>query len=119
MTREIFTHTVNPINDQLRVAVYDKPGAGGASHEYGIELPSGKIVTISFQNGTIPENGVNGVTIEALLAIVADRLECFQNGPFPCTENMDALSFIREAMKVLHSRTMSRMARGVEGKMEV
>jgi hypothetical protein len=33
-----------------------------------------------FQNGPIAEVGVNGVTHEVLLAIVADRLRSFQKG---------------------------------------
>lgn len=122
--REITSHIVNPVNDRLRITVLDQPGAGGANHEYRIEASddgSGKPHQIadhhiSFQNGPIAEHGVNGITQEVLLAIVADRLESFQNGPFACRENEIALEKVQEAIEALQSRTKARMARGVEGK---
>lgn len=125
--REITSHIVNPVNDRLRITVLDEPGAGGANHEYRIDATddgSGKPHKIadhhiSFQNGPINEHGVNGVTQEVLLAIVADRLECFQAGPFACTENLNALMHVRDAMTWLQSRTKARMARGVEGQNKV
>jgi hypothetical protein len=115
---------VNPVNDRLVITVIDEPGAGGANHEYRIEATddgSGKPHKIadhhiSFQNGPINEHGVNGVTQEVLLAIVADRLRSFQAGPFSCRENALALTKVEEAMHWLHKRTLDRMRRGVEGK---
>ena len=125
--RELTDHRVNPANDKLRIVVADEPGAGGACHRYRISgfdigsnpssLPgvmSGDAV-ILFQNGPIAEVGVNGVTHEALLAIVADRLRSFQAGPYACRENALALTKIEEAQHWLHHRTLARMSRGVEG----
>lgn len=129
--REITDHKVNPANDVLTITVTDEPGSGGANHRYrvtgfkGLTNPSrdrqaeaegetDKLV-ILFQNGPIAEAGVNGITHEALLAIVADRLRCFQAGPFACRENALALTKIEEAQHWLHHRTLARMARGVEG----
>lgn len=125
--RKITDHIVNPANDKLTIAVTDEPGAGGANHSYlvsGFDLsnnpscdfkvPNNHAV-ILFQNGAIPEAGVNGITHEALLAIVADRLKSFQAGPFACRENALALICIQEAMHWLHHRTLERMHRGVEG----
>lgn len=117
--REITSHIVNPVNDKLAVTVRDEPGAGGANHQYQISWESGALggkCLINFQNGPIAEHGVNGITQEALLAIVADRLESFQAGPFACMENQNALEHVRDAMTWLQSRTKVRMARGVEGK---
>ena len=71
--------------------------------------------TILFQNGAIPEAGVNGVTQEVLLAIVADRLRSFQAGPFANDYNAAALSHVESALGALLDRTRNRMARGVEG----
>lgn len=121
--REITDHIVNPVNDRLRITVLDKPSAGGANHEYRIEATddgSGKPFRIadhhiSFQNGPIAENGVNGITQEVLLAIVADRLRSFQAGEFSCRENALALTKIEEAQHWLQQRTLARMRRGVEG----
>lgn len=129
--RQITSHIVNPANDKLKIEVTDQPGAGGANHRYEItgfdteNNPSSKDLKgfsssygrtlILFQNGSINEHGVNGVTQEALLAIVADRLESFQAGAFACPENADALTSVKEALAALLSRTKARMARGVEG----
>jgi hypothetical protein len=126
--REITDHIINPANDRLKIAVTDQPGAGGANHRYVItgadfegngsfddaDLPMPR-TTILFQNGAIPEAGVNGVTQEVLLAIVADRLRSFQAGPFACRENALALTKIEEAQHWLQQRTLARMRRGVEG----
>jgi len=129
--RTITDHKVNPANDKLTITVTDEPGAGGASHLYMIEgfntgsnpscpftarygKPSDH-TTILFQNGPINEAGVNGLTQEVLLAIVADRLRSFQAGQFACRENAIALTKIEEAMQWLHNRTLKRMQRGVEG----
>jgi hypothetical protein len=124
--REITSHVVNPVNDKIKITVMDEPGAGGANHNYLITTPdwtrapdgSGAkgVWDINFQNGPIAEHGVNGVTQEVLLAIVADRLESFQAGPFACPENRNALAHVQDAMTWLQSRTKARMARGVEGK---
>lgn len=119
--RTINDHKVNPANDLLSISVLDEPGAGGANHRYVIEAPTDadgqKFVScsINFQNGPINENGVNGVTQEALLAICIDRLRAFQSGKFACRENAIALTKLEEAQHWLLHRTRARMARGVEG----
>ena len=126
--RKITDHIVNPCNDKIVISVMDEPGAGGANHRYEItgldtssnasrgdmQEPTG-ILHVLFQNGTITENGTNGITLEVLLAIVADRLRSFQAGPFACKENACALTHIEEAMHWLQQRTIARMRRGVEG----
>jgi hypothetical protein len=128
--RELNSHKVNPANDVLTVAVIDQPGSGGASHRYEISgfdpkaNPSSDLTdsedlftskTILFQNGPIAEAGVNGVTHEALLAILIDRLECFQKGNFANSYNQRALEHLIGAQESLKDRTRERMTRGVEG----
>lgn len=129
--RSITDHRVNPANDKLSIVVTDEPGAGGANHAYLVSgyddkgnasvraadapVPTGSSTLILFQNGPIAEAGVNGLTQEVLLAIVADRLRSFQAGPYACRENALALTKIEEAQHWLHHRTLARMARGVEG----
>ena len=128
MNRTITDHITNPANDRLTITVTDEPGDGGANHRYWIEgfdtktndsdpikQEPTKLLEILFQNGPIPEKGVNGITQEALLAIVIDRLRCFQAGPFACRENALALTKCEEALHWLHHRTQARMRRGVEG----
>ncbi len=127
--RKLNGHKVNPANDTLEIEVHDAPGAGGANHLYviyGMDMQMNPSATdrqkdehtkteIVFQNGPIPENGVNGITQEVLLEIVADRLRCFQAGPYACKANACALTHIEEAQHWLQQRTIERMRRGVEG----
>ncbi len=121
--RYLTAHIVNPANDRLVIAVEDEPSHGGACHAYSITIaePDGRYKTpvclLNFQNGPIAAdgNGVNGITHEALLAVLADRLTGFQSGPYACPENEEALLNILAAQRALQSRTRARMARGVEG----
>jgi hypothetical protein len=99
---------------QIEIAVMDEPGAGGASHRYLLGYADTN-QSIKFQEGPIKEAGVNGVTQEALLAVVIDRLQSFQAGPFPSRENALALTKCQEALMWLQTRTRDRIARGVEG----
>lgn len=104
--------------EHLRTYSSDKRGAGGAHHEYRICGTENWVIYngINFQNGAIKENGVNGIQQEELLAIVIDRLECFQAGDFACEANQVALDHARKALEALESRTRDRQKRGVEGK---
>ena len=113
--RTIESHKVNPANDTLTITIRDEPGSGGACHDYEIALPDGSGVRLGFQNGPIAEVGVNGITHEALLAILIDRMQSFQAGPYACDENGAALNALEAAQDYLHARTKNRMARGVEG----
>lgn len=113
--RKLEDHKVNPVNDRLEVSVVDEPGSGGACHSYMISGQGMKTVLLHFQEGPIGEVGVNGITHEALLAILIDRLEGFQAGPFANVYNAAALSHLQAAQHELQSRTRERMAREVEG----
>ena len=127
--RTITDHKTNACNEQLNVLAVDAAGAGGAHHHYEVsgfdatenpsrpEHQSAGYSTIVFQNGPIKECGVNGVTQEALLAILIDRMRCFNAGPYRCRENACALTHLEEALHWLHSRTRSREQQGVEGTM--
>lgn len=90
----------------------DSPVSINPDGSIGVSKPQ---LVIGFQNGPIAEAGVNGITHEALLAILIDRLECFQAGPYASSYNEQALIACRAAQEALLSRTRSRMARGVEG----
>jgi hypothetical protein len=126
--RELTSHKVNGCNDALKIEVLDGPGHGGACHNYAISgftqpcLPPHEgrpaILHISFQNGPIKENGTNGVTHEALLAILIDRLQDFQKGPYANEYNASALASLQAAQDVLKQRTSERLSRGVEGTMQ-
>jgi hypothetical protein len=115
MSRELTGHKVNPANDVLEVTALDGPGPGGASHDYQIKFPDGSGVRFGFQNGPIAEAGVNGITHEVLLAILIDRMEGFQAGPYANDYNASALAHLQSAQGCLLERTRERMSRGVEG----
>jgi len=119
--RKLSDHKLNGLNDALEITVLDEPGAGGACHVYEIDQvggapeSGGKKTLIEFQNGPIQEEGVNGISGEALMAIQIDRLRSFQAGPYACRENACALTYLETALMWLQKRTRDRMARGVEG----
>lgn len=141
--RFLNSHIVNPANDRLCITVLDEPGAGGANHLYMISgfdtstnpakliademdgepvdlaIKQSGAVPLIFQNGAIGEVGLNGITHEALLAILIDRLESFQTGPYKSNYNADALYHLQAAMHVLHRQTRDRMVQGIEGTMAV
>lgn len=121
---QITDHMSNEVNDGIQI-VRDESGAGGASHLYNLSWDTGTVagresIAIRFQNGPIGDRvrgqGPNGVTNEALLAVVLDRLRGFQSGEFKCRENALAITKIEEALHWLKHRTNDRIRRGVEGK---
>lgn len=124
--RTLTDHKLNGLNDALDITVLDEPGSGGAHHHYRIEghaldlNPSSGLNPVRpgdiiFQNGPIQEFGVNGISGEALLSIVIDRLRCFQAGPYASADNASALVHAEACLADLQKRTRERMARGVEG----
>ena len=126
--RELTDHIVSGDQAvQLKIEVTDEPGAGGANHRYEISgfstefnpsefKGSARLRTdILFQNGPIKKACVNGVTQEALLAIVIDRRRSVQAGPFSCRENAIALTHCEDLLSWLQKRTVARIKRGVEG----
>ena len=127
--REITSHRVAGLNEDLQIVACDEPGPGGANHCYQIidvstqnTKPDGDdrvLGQIEFQNGGIQDVGVNGVSNEALLAVVLDRLEAFQRGAFSCPENAGAVGHLYGALACLHQRTLKRVERGVEGQLKL
>lgn len=136
MSRTIIDHKTNGLNEAITITA-DGPGSGGASHCYTLFIPDsvptkpGVTVhhVLSFQNGPIQSPAdFNGITNEALLAVVIDRMRGFQfqrkdDGPFDesrrglyaCKENACALTHMEEALMWLQKRTLDRVKRGVEG----
>lgn len=115
--RSLTSHKVNGLNEELDILVLDSPGSGGAHHVYEIssEDDTEAYCKINFQNGPVGEVGINGISNESLLAVVEDRIQCFQSGPFACRENAVALTKLQECLMWLQKRTRDRVTRGVEG----
>jgi hypothetical protein len=76
----------------------------------------GRDMVVPFQNGTVSERGVNGLTNEALLAILIHRTTVLNN-KFPCAENQDAITHMQAALTCFEARTNRRIAKGIEGQL--
>lgn len=124
MKKEITDHKANALNEAITVNALDNPGSGGANHVYEIKLsPPGRPVQVcavlGFQNGPIATPAdMNGITNEALLAVLIDRMRGFQSGQFACRDNAIALTHLEDALMWLQKRTRDRLARGVEGTLQ-
>lgn len=84
---------------------------------YGVHFdrdPKQLDVLIPFQNGPVTD-GPNGVTNEALIAVLIDRIGEL-NEKFACAENVMAIEALTTALNALDARTLRRQQRGVEGK---
>lgn len=115
--RHITTHQCpgDPAALAVSVQALAELGPGGAPCGYLVQCRvTQNKAHIDFQHGPINEVGPNGITMEALLAVVKDRLEHFQAGPYPCEENARALDSVNAALAALHERTAKRLARGAE-----
>ena len=84
-----------------------------SGHRYQIGWDTGSVM-VDFQMGAVKENGVNGVTSEALLSILIHRTQQL-NKQFPCRENSIAITKMEEALMWFDKRTQDRQSRGVEG----
>ena len=118
--REITTHKCSDLNESINIVADDELGPGGANHRYRILVidrfgSRNNTTYIKFQKGAVKDVGLNGISDEALLAVIRDRLASFQAGPFACNENESALELIDMAIGSLKARTLNRIERGVEG----
>lgn len=71
---------------------------------------------IKWQDGTVSENGVNGLQVEDVLKETINHVKEL-NTKFPCTENEITLSSLDAALKAQEHRTADRIKRGVESTM--
>ena len=121
--KEITIHATEKGPPPVRVFREGEPGNGGAHFQYRVALQqlgareTGTEFRLKFQQGD-PAQQVNGVTNEALLAIVIDRMEEYQEGDFKCRANEMALYHLWSALSLLQARTLDRKRRGVEGKQQ-
>lgn len=114
------TFNLSPLNQSITIYADERDQANGnGSHEYLIECGPEGTQAIRFQRGPLGENAPNGISNEALIAIVIDRLQGFNEGPFRCRENSLAITHLEDALHWLNHRTMQRSARGVEGTSKV
>lgn len=73
----------------------------------------------NFKKGPRNEkNSISGVLLVDILEIAKDVLFSYQQGPYNCDENAEALNYIEKALECLNNRTKDRAARNVLGKYE-
>lgn len=129
--RELFDHKNNKFNREcVEVKTVDLRASDNAHHKYIITVwkhpepgPNAGVESstpvstceINFQNGGLREVGPNGITDQALLSIVLDRLRSFNEGPYRCRENSMQITKIEEALMWGRKRADDRAMRGVEG----
>lgn len=119
--REVTTHRVKE-NPREFIQIYPEGDPiNGAPPTYRLLLTTpgqreyGKEISLRFQSAAATPDGL---TNEALLAVVIDRLQEFQKGRLSCWENSIALTHLETALLWLQKRTRDRVAREVEGTMD-
>lgn len=126
--RELYDHKNNKFNREcIKVKTADTRAEDNAHHAYEITVdgypgtdadPNKRIihrVVLHFQNGGLKEAGPNGITDQALIAIVLDRLRSFNDGPYRCRENSVMITKLEEALMWGEKRANDRARRNVEG----
>lgn len=122
---EVITHKTTDLNKAITIQA-GEPGAGGAPTIYTLFIPDsvpteqgGVHTVLNFQSKPIASPAdYNGLTNEALAAVLLDRMMGFQSGPFKCSENELIIAGLKNALFWMQNRTNDRVKRGVEGKLE-
>lgn len=125
--RELFDHKNNKFNREcIKVETADLRASDSAHHAYKISVEvkaqtsnetdqTVHEVVLQFQNGGLKEVGANGITDQALIAVVLDRMRSFNEGQFRCRENSMIITKLEEAMLWMEKRSNDRARRNVEG----
>ena len=116
--KTITAHQVDKVGQGVGVEATGNPTAGGAHNAYRILAHGNPSQPLHASLIFFHDAEHNGVTNETLLAIVLDRLQAFQAGPFPCIENAAAIKDVQSALGWLRTRAELRPERGVSGKCE-
>ena len=101
----------------------EEPEDGAASARYAIRVAPSRAraeelrVELPFQRGAVGPDGsnINGISDEALIEVLINRLKAFQSGKWACETNGTALSHLESALAALEDRTVMRRSAGVEG----
>lgn len=80
-------------------------------HTYCVQTPDA-VIHLEFQKGDPKKAGVNGLTKEAMLAILIDHMS-FLTDPHWCEENNKALEHLKDAAVYLDARNY-RLSKKVE-----
>lgn len=100
----VYVNAISTLSDNTDVAGHVYTAIAGTN-----------VTDIKFQRGGVADNGVNGLTNEALLAVLIHRTR-FLDARFGCDENKRAIQHMEEALVNFEVRSARRIVRGVEGK---
>ena len=124
-TLETGTHNEHALT--LKILASHAHAVTGADHRYDIsgfdasknpafkEGDQATVLSILFQQGAVPEVGINGVTPESLLLCIEHLFNGYQTSQFACDENATVLQGVGMALEAIRARTADRTQRGVEG----
>jgi hypothetical protein len=108
-------HDGHGLNESISIGT-DAPDGSGAAHFYILSIDGETIATIQFQKGPRNvEGSLPGATEAALYAILIDRLDGFQRGPYPSKEGAMQLTKLQECKMWARERADERAKRGVLG----
>lgn len=111
-------HDGHGLNDKIEISA-ENDDDKGVAHDYLLLLDGVVVGRLLFQKGPRKSDDSRaGLTEAAVIAVVIDRLECFQKGPFACAENEEQLTHLRAALAATKARADERARRGVLGKEE-
>ncbi len=111
-------HDGHGLNETIIIET-DAPDASGAAHNYTATINGKVVASIQFQKGPrLNPESTPGMTEAAVLAVLVDRLQGFQSGPYACRENAIQLTKLEETMHWTKHRADERARRGVLGKNE-
>jgi hypothetical protein len=107
--REITGHEVKGEPITIRVVALDLPDDSGASHHYRYEREDGaQLADLQFHVGEIDVFSgmdMNGVTMEALIVTMIDRIKGFQSGLGKHKQYEFARKRLEEALAALKVKT--------------
>lgn len=91
---------------------------GTKGTNYTVKGPDLFECEVLFQHGNPATHGVNGLTLEALLAILIHRTRML-DAAVPCNENAYATQHMEAALAFFDARTARRIVRQVHGKADL
>lgn len=108
--RQVTRHHVEPgrADMGIQITAQGPYGPGGDQSQYVVTSGAEALCHVQFQQGNPAEYGVNGVSLEALLAICLDRLDHLQRGPYANPYNEHARLDIERAIESLNDRVRER-----------
>lgn len=100
-------------NEILCSNITDAEGRPAGGDVFGTGL------TITWQNGPLgrgaERQAPNGAFVEDVIQAALQRIEYYQNSPFACEENKQAIFHLEQALTWLQTRTQRREDYGIEG----